>query len=197
MINKVCAHATIAFAVLEVLLLLVSWIVGIVAPDLHVHSLLESDGIRWLFGHLMDNLLSPVVVWLVLAGMAYGIWHASYKKKNKGEGGSFRGRMALVLCAAELIAFLIIMLLLTCVPQAVLLSAEGNLFPSSFSRSIIPVTFMLLTVMGITYGIVAGSLRTAEDIFQSMCKGVSAVAPLLIVLLFAVQFCESLTYVLP
>ena len=43
-------------AVVQVMLILVSWVIAAAFPELNTHSLLSSEGIRWFFGRFVDNL---------------------------------------------------------------------------------------------------------------------------------------------
>ena len=51
----------------------------------------------------------------------------------------------------------VIMLLLTVVPHAILLSVTGELFPSAFSSSLIPSLSFVLIVMSLSYGVASGT----------------------------------------
>ena len=50
----------------------VSWIFAALNPESGVRSMLSSEGIRWAFGGLIPQMQSSVLVWLILAGMAWG-----------------------------------------------------------------------------------------------------------------------------
>ena len=63
--------AAILIAVLF-LMILISWLISSAMPNTHVRSLLNSDGIRWFLGHLIDHICSPVLVWIILLTISYG-----------------------------------------------------------------------------------------------------------------------------
>ena len=54
-----------------------SWVITSVFAETNMHSLLSSDGIRWMFGHFISNLTSPVIVWILLLAMAFGAVYKS------------------------------------------------------------------------------------------------------------------------
>ena len=55
-----------------IMLVLLSWILTALNPTADLRSLLNAEGIRWLFGRFVYTLSSPLLIWLVLGVMAYG-----------------------------------------------------------------------------------------------------------------------------
>ena len=70
--SKVFAIVTFSLGIVQILLILVSWFITATMPMSPVRSLLSSEGIRWFFGQFTYNLASPLLVWLILAGMKLG-----------------------------------------------------------------------------------------------------------------------------
>lgn len=195
--HKIFAISIFIFIVLQILVILGSWFVTVVFPTLPVRSMLSSEGIRWFLGQYTSNLASPLLVWLVLAGMTYGALRSSglsraimYFSKI-----SYRQRFALKVVVAELIFFAIVLFLMTFLPQAILLSVTGELFPSSFSRSLIPFVCFLLTLFSITYGLINASFSSLTDIFNSLTSGITATSPWLVIYVFVIQLYYSILFV--
>ncbi|MES4922199.1 AbgT family transporter [Hoylesella timonensis] len=195
--HKFFAISIFIFIVLQILVILGSWFVTVVFPTLPVRSMLSSEGIRWFLGQYTSNLASPLLVWLVLAGMTYGALRSSglsraimYFSKI-----SYRQRFALKVVVAELIFFAIVLFLMTFLPQAILLSVTGELFPSSFSRSLIPFVCFLLTLFSITYGLINASFSSLTDIFNSLTSGITATSPWLVIYVFVIQLYYSILFV--
>lgn len=195
--HKTFASSIFIFIVLQILVILGSWFVTVMFPTLPVRSLLSSEGIRWFLGQYTSNLASPLLVWLVLAGMTYGALRSSglsraimHFSKN-----SYRQRFALKVVVAELIFFAIVLFLMTFLPQAILLSVTGELFPSSFSRSLIPFVCFLLTLFSITYGLINASFSSLTDIFCSLISGITAISPWLVIYVFVIQLYYSILFV--
>ena len=67
----------LVLCVLWVVLVLLSWVLTAVMPNMAMRSLLSAEGIRWFFGHFAQLLATPLLVWLVLALIAYGTLRAS------------------------------------------------------------------------------------------------------------------------
>ena len=166
-------------------------------PTLPVRSLLSSEGIRWFLGQYTSNLASPLLVWLVLSGMTYGALRSSGLSRAimYFSNISYRQRFALKVVVAELIFFAIVLFLMTFLPQAILLSVTGELFPSSFSRSLIPIACFLLTLFSITYGLINASFSSLTDIFNSLTSGITATSPWLVIYVFVIQLYYSILFV--
>lgn len=194
-----CFSAYLSFAVfvMQVLLVIVSWILTAVNPELPMRSLLGGDGLRWLFGTFVDNINTPVLVWLLLAGISVGLMSqgnlfkavVSYKSITDYE------RMALFIVLWEIAAIVVAIILLAFVPHAVLLSALGTLLPSSFSASVVPVLALSVSVLSLTYGCITGTFRSVCDVFSAMSNGVGVMAPLIILYIVCMEFYCSLSWI--
>lgn len=206
---------SLLLCVVQLLLIIGSWMINALWPQTGVRSLLSSEGVRWFFGHFVDMMTTAPMAWLLLLGIAWGVWR--YSRLGEGLHLAFshlfpstptrkktsepirrttvRHHFALIVVVAELLAFVVLMLLLSLMPHAILLSASGTLFPSSFSASIVPYVAFALTVMAATYGLIVGTLPSLYHLYRAACKGLSAVAPLLLLSIFVAQFVFSLFYV--
>lgn len=195
--HKIFASSIFIFIVLQILVILGSWFITVMFPTLPVRSLLSSEGIRWFLGQYTSNLASPLLVWLVLAGMTYGALRSSGLSRAimYFSNISYRQRFALKVVVAELIFFAIVLFLMTFLPQAILLSVTGELFPSSFSRSLIPFVCFLLTLFSITYGLINASFSSITDIFNSLTSGIIAISPWLVIYVFVIQLYYSILFV--
>ena len=160
----------LVLCVLWAVLVLLSWVLTAVMPNIAMRSLLSAEGIRWFFGHFTQLLATPLVVWLVLSLIAYGTLRASGLPALRRPLG-FRERFALRVVAAEGAVVVVVMLLLTMLPQAILLSATGGLMHSSFVHCLVPVACFTLTAMAITYGVTVGRLHGLADVFGAMVSG--------------------------
>lgn len=187
-------------AILELMLIFLSWILSSVFTGLGIRTLISSEGIRWMLGNFTDNLSGSLLVWLILAGMAWGTVRRSGVDKTvcklfASAGTTYRERLAFAIMAAELLLVVIVMLLLTCMPQATLLSATGNLFPSSFSRSIVAVVCFVVIVLSATFGLVTGSVKSLADMAECLVAGCRSVSSLIVLYVFANQLYFSVAYV--
>ena len=189
----------------EALLFILSWLLSATRMD-GVRSLLSSEGIRWFFGTWQTLFASPLLVWLLLCLIAWGSLRKSGLMRSVQSGGSkfftfhfsllpFRDRLALRVSLVFLVIYLVILALLTLTPHAILLSATGHLFPSAFSRSLLPVIAFGVCLVSITFGLVSGRLRSLADILDALSTGIAHGAPLIVIYLFAIQLFESIRFV--
>lgn len=187
---------------LQLALVLLSWILAAAFPELSVRSLLSSEGIRWFLGSFTDNMQTPLLVWLLVGSVAYGalrdskMLHAIRECLGK-ERMPYRKRLALSFVIFELIACVAVMFLLAGIPHAILLSVTGNLFPSSFSNSIIPVTAFCLSLFAVTFGTISGTQKTMDDVFGMLVSGISYTLPLWLIYILGTQLYFSLLFVFP
>ena len=113
---------------------------------------------------------------------------------TKGER-SFRDKLALRVASVFLVMYAIVISLLTLMPHAILLSVKGSLFPSAFSRSILPIVCFGVSLFSVVYGMMSGHKKTGEDILDILSYGIRQGAPLIIVYILAIQFYASLRFV--
>ena len=187
--------STLAWA--EVLLVLLSWILSATMTE-HVHSLLSSEGIRWFFGSFSAMLASPWLVWLLLLAMAGGcLWQSGILLPLTSHPSllTYRHRMALRTTVGIVVLYVFAILALTVVPHAVLLSATGQLFPSPFSRALVPIVSFGVLLASAVYGWASGRFSSFADVIASLAYGIQQAAPLFILYVVAVQFYASLKFV--
>ena len=185
-------HIALLLIVTEVFIVLLSWLLSAAFPSSHIRSLLSAEGVRWFFGHFINNLSTPVLIWLLLLAMAFGCVKASgYLHYTH----SYRERRALLSAVIVLLVYVGVLLLLTMVPHAILLSATGKLFPSPFSVSIVPVVSLGLLVVSIVYGIVVGTFRSLLAIYEAVVGGISAISSCLFFYILFIQIYYSLCFV--
>ncbi len=196
MMNKFrVAHLVLWLGISQLILILASWLITAAMPELFVRSLLSSEGIRWFFGHFASSIGSPFLVVLLVCFIAFGAVKSSglLSLHNPME---FRERLGIRLLILEALVFIAIICLLTAVPHAILLSATGELWPSSFSNSIIPYCAFAICVMAISFALVSGYKRSLVEIFDMLTCGISLSAPWLLVYIFAKQLIDSFIFVL-
>lgn len=187
-------YIALTLAVGELLLVMGSWILSAALPMSGIRSMLSGEGIRFFLGHFADLLATPLLVWLLLLAMAYGVVLRSGVISGPRSFRSSRARLIALLFAA---AYLAVVLLMALVPHAVLLSASGTLWPSPFSASLVPLTAFGLAMVAAVYGIVAGTITSLADIYESFVDGLRRAAALLPICILLVLICESLRFIIP
>ncbi len=178
--------------VAEAVLILLSWILSAMRVE-GVRSLLSGEGVRWFFGHFTTMVGSPWLACLVLLLVAFGCLQKSglFSRPHT----SYRDRLALRVTVVFLIIYVGVVLLLTAIPHAVLLSSTGNLFPSPFSHSIVPILSFGVILISVSFGMVSGRFETLSDVLDALSFGCRKGAPLFIFYILAIQLYESLKFV--
>lgn len=201
----------LVFVTAQLALILLSWLITAAFPELPIRSLLSSEGVRWFFGSFTANQLTPLLAWFITAAMAVGacvrsrLW-AAFCTKMSGllhrrdstdgrQGLHYRERIGLRLALAEFMVYEVIMLLLTVVPHAILLSVTGELFPSAFSSSLIPSLSFVLIVMSLSYGVASGTVDSVARMHRVLVGGLEVGARIVPAYIIGVQLYMSLLYV--
>ena len=192
--KKYLPHIAFLLFAAQLLLMIVSWLLAAAIPTSGVRSLLSSEGLRWFLGHFSDVLGTSVLLCLLLLLMAYGCLRGCGILHFKT---SYRQSRALAIMLLLLAVYVGIIVLLTMIPQAVLLSATGSLWPSPFSAAICPLFALGITLLSAVYGYVAGSYHNMSDVYQSLIDGVRDGAPLLLFYVLLGQLYYSLLFILP
>ena len=182
--------AALVLIVAELVLVLLSWLLSAMMTD-GVRPLLSSEGIRWFFSHFTDWMASPVLVWMLLLSMAGG----SMARSGVLSRRTYRERYALRFALVLLLVYVVLVIVLTVSPHAVLLSATGRLFPSPFSRALVPIVAFGVLLVAVTFGLVSGRFRSPSDVLSSLSYGVAWSAPLYVLYILLLQFYESVHYV--
>ena len=201
---KIEGRLALLLMVVELLLFILSWLLSATRME-GVRSLLSSEGIRWFFGYFTQMVASPLLVWLLLGLCAYGCLqrsgllslltsHLSLLTSHFSPL-TYREKVALRVSLVFLVIYVVMIALLTLMPHAILLSATGSLFPSAFSRSLVPIIAFGLCLVSITFGLVSGRLRGLDDTFSALSYGIAQGSPLIILYLLLIQFYESLRFV--
>lgn len=197
-------YIVLTLAIAQILLIFLSWLITAAAIDLPLRSLLSTEGVRWLFGSFVANQLTPLLVYFITASIAGGVFVHSkfydalrnaFSKGRVNTELAYRERIGLRLALVEFLLAIIIMLLLTVVPHAILLSVTGQLFPSNFSVSLIPTLSFILLVMSLSYGVTSGTINSIQKLQEMLSVGLETTAKYLPIYVFGVELYMSVLYV--
>lgn len=192
--QRIITSTAVILASAEALLVLVSWLLSATMTG-GVRSLLSSEGVRWFALHLSDMLLTPLLLWLLLASMAWGCLRHSGLLPGLATARTYREQLARRVAILTTAAYLALTALLVAVPHAVLLSATGRLWPSPFSAALLPLLCLGGIQAAVAYGLIARHFRSVADICQSFTDGLAAASPLLFIYVLAMQLWASLRFV--
>ncbi|MBP5338085.1 MAG: AbgT family transporter [Prevotella sp.] len=192
--SKAVAVIAALLLLAEALLILASWLLS-ASPNGRsfgggLGSLLSGQGVRWVAAHFVEGLQSPLLIWLLLAATAIGIL-----RKSRLFSTPFPSFHALLTPITLLAAYTLIIILLTALPHAVLLSATGHLWPSPFSEALVPIICLGIIIAAIGYGLANRTLTSFTAIVDAAADGLRNAAPLILIYILATQFYLSLHYV--
>lgn len=199
--ESIAAYMSLVLIAAQVLLVLVSWIVSSLVPELPMRSMLSSEGIRWFFGYFTTNLSSPLLIWIILIAIALGAFSSSglydgvscfFARKRM----AFRQKYALWFAFSILILYIGVIMVLALVPHAILLSSTGDLFPSSFSASLIPYLSLAVICMSVVYGVTNDVLHSIVDVFRTVTSGLYHLPPIIIIYILAAQLFYSFIFII-
>lgn len=209
--NKL-GYIVLVLLVSQLALILLSWLVTAAFPELPMRSMLSSEGIRWFFGSFVSNQLSPLLIYFIMAVMAVGACVRSRlydalretlsntrssltTSSNHQHKVHYREKVGLRIALVEFIVYVIIMVLLTAIPHAILLSVTGQLFPSSFSSSFIPSLSLIIIIMSLTYGVASGTIDSVAKMHKVLVGGLEVGSRLVPTYVVGIQLYMSIKYV--
>lgn len=209
--NKL-GYLVLVLLIAQLALILLSWLLTAAFPELPMRSMLSSEGIRWFFGSFVSNQLSPLLIYFIMAVMAagacirsrlYTALRAMLSNMRSGLTNSsnnrykfhYRETVGLRIALVEFIVYVIVMILLTAIPHAILLSVTGQLFPSSFSSSFIPSLSLIIIIMSLTYGVASGTIDSVAKMHKILVGGLEVGSRLVPTYLIGIQLYMSIRYV--
>jgi aminobenzoyl-glutamate transport protein len=195
--EKVLGYVALSLLLCQLSAILLSWILNAAGVTM-VRSLLSAQGIKWFMGSFVDNISSPLLVWLLLLSIAYGaLRYSGLISVFTKDGNASRRTFALRVVIAEICVFVIVLLLLSVAPHALLLNAMGELFPSSsFSRCLVPYIAFCVCFISVSYGSLSGRYDDVADIFRSLIVGIEQSSHLLFLYILVAQLYFSVCYML-
>ena len=195
--GKYIARLALVLGVFQLIAVLGSWIFKAVNSELPLRSLLSAEGIRWMVGSIGDNLAGRGLVWLLLGSMAFGSvkFCGILDVPRKWKAMSFWDRFGVMVALAELLVIVVLTLLLTVLPHAVLLGVTGNLYPSSFSKSLFFIICLSVCLICVSFGVVSSRLRSLEEVCDCLVAGISYTLPLWLIYVLAIELYASLQFI--
>ena len=196
--NLNIAFITCSLLLLQIMVVILSWMIKTIYPEFNGRSLLSGEGVRWFLGNFTNNVASNILVWIILIGLSWGAIHASHILQvfKRSHTLSYRERLGFRVVLIEIMIWFIVIVLLSFIPHAAMLSITGQLFPSSFSKSIVPLITFIALFSSITYGLIIGRLRKGNLIIEALSNGIKQIAPYIIIYIILVQLIYSIKFVL-
>ena len=192
------AFITCSLLLLQIMVVILSWMIKTIYPEFNGRSLLSGEGVRWFLGNFTNNVTSNILVWIILIGLSWGAIRSSniLQVFKHSHTLSYRERLGFRVVLIEIMIWFTVIALLSFIPHAAMLSITGQLFPSSFSKSIVPLITFIALFSSITYGLIIGKLRKGNLIIEALSNGIKQIAPYIIIYIILVQLIYSIKFVL-
>lgn len=194
--------ASLVLAILQIALVLTSWLLTAAMPDMPYRSLLNPSGIRWFLHNYSVKMSSPLLLHMILVAVAIGsfvnggLWSALNQlfTKKRSEITSQQS-FGLTTALGLLIIEVLVLLALTFLPNAILLSITGKIYPSSLSEGIVPILAFMVISISIAYSLFSGRFHSVYEVGESMTSACEWLMPFLLLYLFGAVFYHSFIYV--
>lgn len=176
--------------VIELLLIIASWMVSASHPELGLRNVISPQGARYFLGHYAEIVATPLLSYIIFIAMTAGCIRGSGIMKA-------RPGQALYISLGALTIFIVLYALISLPQHAIMRSATGQLLSttSPFVSSIIPVGSAFLTLTAALYGMLEGHFQTLTELCQSLFKGIATATPLLLYYIMLTQIYYTITFV--
>ena len=198
--NKVVARLCLGVVILEMIVILLSWISGSIAPLGWFNNPFLGESIRWMFRNMMSVMASDWLVAVLLVAVSYvglkGSGLADAIRSLSPSGGKakrqlmYRERMGLRTAAAMSMIFLLFLIVLLFLPESLLLSVTGSVYGSPLYFATFPLLCLWATFVSVVYGIIRWTYDSVTKVFNSFFDGISRFSPY-ILLVMLVLHCYS------
>lgn len=197
--------AALILSVVLVLLILtapLSWIGS--AMGYPLYNLFSEEGVRWFYAHMHErfttSLLAVVFPVVLICGSLIRSGLGQLLKdicriKGRRTRITYRQKTALMIAGIFFAVYFIIMLLLVLLPQAVLLSATGHIWPSPFAYGILPVSALGIQITAMIYANLSNHLHGLSETLSVMYWGIQRYAIWIFITLMVAQVIHSIIYI--
>lgn len=159
----------------------ISWLVW--SFGVPVESLFSEEGLRWLFVRSISTSFNENLFFCVLVCTALGVWQRVLAHPTIGVVRRRAIRITLLVAllmgaTASLAAFH---------PDSPLLSINGTLANSPFTRGFLPAFLVSAIELGVIYGFVVGAVRSLDALVSVLVHGMGRFGAWLL-LFFVISF---------
>ena len=188
----------------QLLLFLGSWLVTASFPEVSVRSLLSGEGFRWFEGEFVANLKTDFLIWMLLFFTTAGVFKSSglytlisslLHHRHPLQHLRYRERVAIRTVLVEFILYIACFILLTCLPQPVLLSVTGSFFPSALTEGLVPSICFIFAVTSVSYGAACGIFKNLQDIYNAFANGFGLFGKFFPFYLIIVELVKSVAFI--
>ena len=203
-IKNIVPITVVVLFVLEVIIIVASWIVSVLWPEYGFNPLISHRGIRWMVGELPGIVASPWLLVIILLGMTIGVYLAAFSKgisssaspSTSSKTSKYAERIAIHATIVVAVIFLALLTYWIAGPGTLLLSATGTFLGSSLSKGLIPLFLFFCSLLSVTFGLFSGRIPNLSALISSMVSGIEKTVPFLVLYIFLALCGYSLYFVL-
>ena len=190
----------VAVIIVNIAVVMLSWLVTAIMPDCGLRSLLSAEGVRWTVGYFADHQQTPLLIWMLLLAIAFGTLSKSglydvLKQLLLRRVSRHELRFALQMAVLMFVLLVAVVVLMTCVSQAALMSITGSLANGVFPKSVVPLVAFAVSLVSVVYGYFSGTLSSLDAVFLSLHYGIRVAAPYLLLYVMTASLVSSLFFV--
>lgn len=192
-------HPALLYLALLLLVMLVSWIGGIVElrqAQMTLNSVIGAQGIRWLVRNAAGLAgvapMGNAVLIMLMAGIGKG--SGFFRALSTPKDLSPKEHNALIVSAVVMALILSVFLFGIFGPSHLLLGVTGTLKGSPLADGAVFLLVILLVVPSVVYGFSADTFRCAADCIRAFLSVAVPTAGLLLTMLVAAQLIETFKY---
>lgn len=168
--------------------------------DLMISNLLDYQGLRWFFRNVSTCMADAPVgnALLLLMGFSLvpssGLWSVLKTLLLRSAQLSYKQRYALLLSLAPLTIYLLMLLYGIFFGHRVLLGITGTLHDSPLVIAWCFLTFLLLAIPSVSYGLASGTFQKGRDIMDGLCRLLITAASFFVTLFIASVLVNCIEY---
>lgn len=185
-IHKTLRWFLVTIAGFLVLLCLMSWLMSIYIDG--IESALSVNGIRWIVGNMVQNFYSVPLAQIIIGLFGVSIIRESGIAKVFRRHISLKQKRALQITLIFTAIFSLLFSLLLLLPNAILLSAFGDLYNSPLQKGLFGIIVLYMLLIGNIYGYTSGRFANMNDLVLAHVSIFNIMSPYFIILFMASQF---------
>lgn len=176
------------------LVILLSWIISAVWPDMGINSLLSGAGLRWLINNLVVNETDSVLVSLLLLSFSWGtfVYSELPKKIILWKYCSYKERFGMGIFFFVIFVFVSASCFLYMLPHSPMLDVTGHISTLSLLGSLLVLLSVAIFTGSMTYILISEHEKTAE---KALVFGIQKAAPVIVIYIMLKELLALFTFV--
>ena len=192
--KKLPAQCTGILLSLYPVIAILSTIAKVMMPEWEGHALLSHESIRHLAANIVNDMASPLVIYMLMSAIIVG--NMFYFIKYFQELNNVSRKKITMYLLAEAIVFTVIVYLIACQTHAPLRGIEGNILSERFV-TLLPFLILLAgIIMSTTCVCLITQIKSWTECYGVITKQLIRFTPWIIPLLLTLHIVATILYVL-